>query len=582
MDVRPGSVRLQLPARSVDPTRIVVGTLCALLVLIVAALVAATPGTGPTEVWVMVLAAGVFVGAGLVAWARRPHNRCGLLMIGTGLAFAVAGLQGVPVAALDTLGLLVETVPLALTLHLLMAYPSGRLGSSSARAVVAAGYVVAVVLQLPRILFAGGGSPLLESASTVLQAVAGVSVLVAATVLLQRRARAAPPAVRRAIGPLRWYGPVALAVAAAGAVAADVLTRDPWPVVAAWLQVAALAGLPLAFLAGLTRGSFDRAGEVRELLAGLDRGPVDVDELERLLGDALGDETLRVLYARGPGHVDRAGSPVAPGGAGRGLAAVSIGDDAIGLLEYDSTLVADTELVDEVARVAALAFERFRMTVELRARTAELEEAARAVRGAQRRIVRAADDERRRIARDLHDGAQQRIVALGLQAQQIARRPGDPAAVSHQALELSAGLESLLDELRALVHGVMPAALVDRGLEAAARALAARIPMPVSVTARGLDRRLPDEVESTGYFVVSESLANTVKHARAARCDVTISLTRDLLDVEVRDDGIGGADRDGSGLRGLADRVGALGGRFSVGDAEGGGTVVLAEVPCAS
>jgi signal transduction histidine kinase len=152
--------------------------------------------------------------------------------------------------------------------------------------------------------------------------------------------------------------------------------------------------------------------------------------------------------------------------------------------------------------------------------------------------------------------------------------------VTQQALELSAGLESLLDELRALVHGVMPTALVDRGLEAATRLLAARLPMPVSVTAHGLDRRLPDEVESTAYFVISESLANTAKHSRADRSDVTISLTGDLLDIEVRDDGAGGADRRGSGLRGLADRVGALGGSFTVGDDPSGGTLIRAEVPC--
>lgn len=580
MVVRPGPVRPRLAARNIDAALVAVGALSAVLVAVIAVVIAATPGIDAAELWATVLVAAVFIGAGLVAWSRRPHNRCGLLMIGSGLAFAVAGLQGVSIPALDTIGLLAETVPLAMTLHVLMAYPSGRLASRSSLIVVVTGYVVAVLPQLPLRITP---SPVVHTAATLLQGAAGLILLVVAAVLLQRRARAATPAIRRAIGPLRWYGPLALAVTVAAAVAGDVVTDDPWPAVAAWVQLAALAGLPLAFLAGLTTGSFGRAGEVRELLAGLDRAPVDVGELERLLGDALGDQSLRVLYPRGTGHIESGGSPApAPGGPGRGLAAVSIGDDAVGLLEYDATLVADDALVAEIAHIAALAFERFRMTAELRARAAELQEGAVALRRAQRRIVRAADDERRRIARDLHDGAQQRIVALGLGAQQIARRPGDPAAVTRKALELTAGLESLLDELRALVHGVMPPALVHRGLEAATRLLAAGLPIPVSVTAHGLDRRLPDEVESTAYFVISESLANTAKHSRADRSDVTISLTGDVLGIEVRDDGAGGADGRGSGLLGLADRVGALGGSFTVGDDPRGGTLIRAEVPCGS
>ncbi|MDQ2689219.1 MAG: hypothetical protein M3Y29_02965, partial [Chloroflexota bacterium] len=374
MDVRLGPVRPHRRARAVDAALVVVGVLSVLLVMMTAAVDAATPGADPVGVWATVAVAGVFIGAGLVAGARRPHNRCGLLMIGAGIAFAVAGLQGVSNAPLDALGLLVETLPLAMTLHLLMAYPSGRLGSRPARVLVVAGYIVALALQLPRVLFAAepnllriAPSPAADTVSTVLQIVTGVGLLIAAGVVLNRRARSATAAVRRAIGPLRWYGPLALAVAAAAALAGDVLTDVPWPALTAWLQLAALAGLPLVFLAGLITRSFGRAGELRELLAGLDRAPLGADELEHLLGDALGDESLRMLYAHEPGYVDGGGSPApAPGRDGRGLAAVSLGDDVVGLLEYDTTLIADTTLVDEVARIVALAVERQRMAVELR------------------------------------------------------------------------------------------------------------------------------------------------------------------------------------------------------------------------
>lgn len=168
MVVRPGPVRPRLAARNIDAALVAVGALSAVLVAVIAVVIAATPGIDAAELWATVLVAAVFIGAGLVAWSRRPHNRCGLLMIGSGLAFAVAGLQGVSIPALDTIGLLAETVPLAMTLHVLMAYPSGRLASRSSLIVVVAGYVVAVLPQLPLRITP---SPVVHTAATLLQGV---------------------------------------------------------------------------------------------------------------------------------------------------------------------------------------------------------------------------------------------------------------------------------------------------------------------------------------------------------------------------------------------------------------------------
>ena len=578
---------------SIDAAVAIVGALGAALIAGVAVVVAANPDASTTDVVVPALAAAAFMGGGLVAWRRRPHNRCGLLMIWAGLSFLAAGLAEADIDPLVGVGLLAQTLPLAATIHLLLAFPAGRVADRSARAVVMAAYVVALVLQVPRELLGDGSGPLhvasapvADDALAALQAVVGVTLLVCAAVILRRRLRTAGPAARRALGPLSWYGPLALGAAAAGAIIADSSSSDDLRTIAGVIQIVALVGLPFVFLAGLTRGGFGRAGEVHELLADVEQAAVDPAELRRALSRALGDERIEVVYRRrdGPGYVDERGAAAAlPSGGPRRAVDVALGDDVVGALVYDSSLIADAALVDELARISALLVEHHRLTAELRASVVDLEAGAVALRVAQQRIVRAADGERRRIARDLHDGAQQRIVALGIQAQQISRRASDQELVERGARELSEGLVAVLDELRALVQGVMPVALVERGLESAARSLAQRMPIPVEVRVDGLDRRLAEEVESSAYFVIAESLTNTVKHARADEAEVVLREAGGVLAVEIRDRGAGGADvAAGTGLRGLADRVAALGGTFAVGNRAGGGTLVRAEIPCGS
>jgi signal transduction histidine kinase len=205
------------------------------------------------------------------------------------------------------------------------------------------------------------------------------------------------------------------------------------------------------------------------------------------------------------------------------------------------------------------------------------------LRSSRARIVEVADAERRRLERDLHDGAQQRLVSLSL-ALRLARSKldaeADPAAVASLEIasdELKAGLE----ELRELARGIHPAILSESGLGPAIESLAARSAIPSTVTALP-DRRLSPTVESTAYFVVSEALANVAKYASATRTTISAECPGETLRVEVVDDGIGGADSArGTGLRGLGDRVAALGGRLSIVSPSGGGTRVLAEIPLA-
>lgn len=198
------------------------------------------------------------------------------------------------------------------------------------------------------------------------------------------------------------------------------------------------------------------------------------------------------------------------------------------------------------------------------------------------RLTVAADDERRRIAHDLHDGVQGRLVLLALRAAELRRQADDADAVRGVADALSRELDATQGELRRLVRGVLPAALVESGLAAAADELADRMPLPTRVEAD--DDRYPHAIESAGWFAVSEALTNVVKHADARSVTVRIEGTERGLRIEVGDDGRGGATADGagSGLRGIADRVDVLGGRIVVDSPPGRGTRIVVEVPCAS
>jgi signal transduction histidine kinase len=229
---------------------------------------------------------------------------------------------------------------------------------------------------------------------------------------------------------------------------------------------------------------------------------------------------------------------------------------------------------DEEIRTALTA-ENAQLTAELQAKVAEL-------RASRARIVEAGYAERRRVERDLHDGAQQRLVALTMNLRLVrGKLESDPAEAAELLDEAMDELNEATRELRELARGIHPAVLSDRGLEAALGGLADRSPVPVEIleTPAG---RLPPPVESTTYFVIAEALTNVARYAQAERATVRVSRFDGTLEVEIRDDGIGGADPEaGSGLRGLADRVAALEGEFKVSGEDGKGTTVRARIPCA-
>ena len=244
----------------------------------------------------------------------------------------------------------------------------------------------------------------------------------------------------------------------------------------------------------------------------------------------------------------------------------------VAAIVHDPALLDARELVRTAGAAAALALQNERLAAEVQARYDDL-------RAASERLVASSDAARRQIERDLHDGAQQRLVSLSVTLN-LARKHAEPGSRTETLLtgamaELSAGLS----ELRDLARGIHPAVLTERGLHTALEALAARAPMPVTISGE-LDERLPPAVESAAYFVVMEALTNVAKYASASEAEVTIEPVDGRVRIGISDDGVGGADpASGSGLAGLSDRVVALGGRLVVESPLGGGTRVVADLP---
>jgi signal transduction histidine kinase len=531
--------------------------------------------------------AGIYLAAGIVAWVRRPSNRLGAIMVAGAAVWIAAGFAGVAAPALIATGLIVATVPLAIVVHMLHAFPSGRLRGSVSRATVLVGYAVCLLLEAPQYLFMAGPDapstvlriaerPELADAASDAQSIIGLTVMVVTTVILARRLRHAAPAQQRALAPLSVYGIVTVLFVPVVPHLRGVFGDGAAVEV---VQLIGLAGIPVAFAVGLLRGGFARTGELQELAAWLGADHAR-PALADALADALGDPSLELQFAV-PGtdeHVDRHGRVAQrpPAGSGRTAVEVMLGDRHVGAIVYDATLIADRSLVAAAGRVVALALANEQLTAELRAGRDRLQRSLA-------RTVEASDVERRRIAGDLHDGLQGRLVLLAIQANAVRGDSTLSASGRADAAELGAGLQTAISELRDLVQGVMPAMLSERGLCAATAELADRCPIPVRLD---LDRArvpLPGGVESTGYFIVAEALANAVKHSHATMVDLRMTQHDGRLLIELRDDGVGGAHTNGgAGMRGMADRVAALAGRLDVHSPPGGGTGIVAELPCAS
>ena len=305
------------------------------------------------------------------------------------------------------------------------------------------------------------------------------------------------------------------------------------------------------------------------------RGPQS-GPIRELLAERVGDRTLSIAYwlADRETFVDEAGRPVAlpVAGTGRAWTAVEHEGRRVAAIIHEAELDATPELVNAAAAAAALALDNERLKADLRARVEDL-------RISRARIVEAADAARRRLERDLHDGAQQQLVSLALDLRLLRARVKDPGAVE-MVEELSQKLAVALAELRELARGIHPAILTDRGLGPAVQGLADRVPLPVEVDVE-LDERSAPPIEAAAYFVIAEALTNVARYAKAREARVEIRRAGGEIVVTVTDDGVGGADiENGTGLRGLQDRLAALDGRLSIRSPRGGGTRLRASIPC--
>ena len=522
----------------------------------------------------------IFTVTGLAAWHRRPHNATGRLMLPAALALWASGTYDDSIPALRVLGTLTSSLPLALLLHLLLAFPSGRLGSRAARAIVAVSYLVSVAPQIVVVLQPGA-----KEIAWTLQAAGGMAALAATVVLWGVRFSRMPALPRRQLLPFIGYGCAAIAVIGVTVVVLHLDARPGAQQAATVVQLLMLGGLPVAFLVGLTFGAFGHAGEVAEMAAGVSAASVEPALLDALAVRALGDPSARVLWASeatgaDPARfVDSAGQALAVPPE-RGWWPIGPPEAPVGGLVFDRELIADRGLVATVSAQLGLAMEKQRLVVELRSAVQQLHVAAEELQTSRRRIVVAADAERRRIAQDLHDGAQQRIVLVGIDVQRMARQADDSSFVRSEAARIAERCGSLLDELRSLVEGLMPSRLKDHGLEAAVAALADQIRIPVRIEVVAPLGRMAAEVESTGYFVIAEALTNAVKHAGAREIVVVLTVSDGRLRIAVVDDGKGPAGAvPGFGMRSLRDRVETLGGTMTLEPARDGGTTLRAQLP---
>jgi signal transduction histidine kinase len=531
-----------------------------------------------------------FVGAGLVGWVRRPDNRTGLLMALTGLVWFGRQLEWLDTPVASHLSHVSLNLFLALIAHQLVVFPTGKARTRVERTLVVSTYTVAlggyVLSKLfydpsaqgcpgcPRNLLLLFPSSSLNTAANLFPSAVAILLMAVILARLMRHWLTASPPARRVLAPVAWAGLAALLVVA---VTIGVYARRVSAGLDRVLQWSTIVytAIPLAFLAGLLQTRL-RRGALGGLLLELGdaASPTDV---RAALARTLGDPSLDVAFwlPKQGLYVDLQGRPFdLPSGGDRAITMFDAQHERLAALLYDPSLLEDPDLVRAAGAAARLALENARLQAELRA---QLEE----VRASRARIVEAGDAERRRLERDLHDGAQQRLLGIRL-ALRLARGELDKGGRSINELltEAEHELAQTLDELRALARGIHPAVLTDEGLGPAVETLARRASVPVRIDTLPADR-LPSAVEAAAYFVAAEALANVAKHANASEVRISMRRIDDVLVIEIADDGVGGADpATGSGLIGLRDRVEALNGRLSIERAPDQGTRISAEIPC--
>ncbi|MGZ4301507.1 MAG: histidine kinase [Gaiellaceae bacterium] len=642
-----------------------------------------------------------FILAGLIGWTRRPQNRTGMLMVavGFGVLIGVLGEANHPIPF--TLGALLGSLFIAAFVHLLLAYPSGRLLSRRARVLVGAGYTIAFLAPLAESMFAApetckphacpdnlvlvSHNHAAHVVATTIWTAASVLLFAAVVMLLLGRWRETTPGLRRILRSVYLFGGLSIVLLAIGFVV------TPFSGVGAiFVSVALIATfttVPFIFLAGLLGTAIARGAGVGAIFSSVPER-ASPGEVQEGLRSALRDETAVVAYwyEEDEHYVDVEGNrlDLPEDTRRRVVTRLDYGDQPVAAIVHDASLLQEPELLEGVANAARIALERDKLLVEVRARAqryrallqampdlmfrisrdgryisynapnerdlvngevvgrllwdrlptdladrvlasgraalggdpgvieyhldfedgsrrhyegrfaasgddeflmivreiTERKQQQEELEASRQRIVAAGDAARRKLERNLHDGAQQRLVSLSLSLRLAQNQVAKSPVKAEELLEASREeLMQALEELRELARGIHPAVLTDRGLEAALEALAGRAALPVEIDCIP-DVELPPPVEAAAYYVVSEALANITKYAGASAVKVSIGQVDGYALVEVVDDGVGGADpARGSGLSGLSDRVASLNGKLMIDSPPGAGTRIRVEIP---
>jgi signal transduction histidine kinase len=641
-----------------------------------------------------------FVVAGLIGWTRRPANRTGMLMVAVGFGVLTTSLYEANDALPFTLGNLLGSLFIAAFVHLLLAYPSGRLISRHGRLIVVSAYATALLAPLvdsmfperhtckphacPDNLVFVSHNHAAHVAETAVWTTVAVALFAAAFWLIVGRWRRATPAMRRQLRPVYLAGGLSVLLLAIGFVVTPF--SGIGNTIVSIALIVTFTAVPFLFLAGLLGTTLARSAGVGAIFSAVPER-ASPGEVQEGLRQALRDPTAEVAYwyEEGGHYVDVDGNhfDLPPDTRHRVVTRLDYADSPVAAIVHDAALREEPELLETITNAARIALERDKLLVEVKARAERyravlqampdlmfriardgtyrgfnapdprdlLDEAvvgrrvhdrlpreladrvleagqAAVDRGtlqmieydldfsgetrsyearfapsgedeflmivreitdrkrqqaeleaSRARIVAAGDDERRKLERNLHDGAQQRLVSLSLSLRLAQGRiRTDPEGTARLLDASREELAQALEELRELARGIHPAVLTDRGLDAALEALAARTPLPVEIDGPACE--LPAQVEAAAYYVVSEALANVTKYAQASAVEVRVERSNGMAVVEVADDGVGGADPlRGSGLRGLADRVASLSGKLEVDSPQGAGTRVRAEIP---
>jgi signal transduction histidine kinase len=499
-------------------------------------------GAGVTVAVADLVVGVVLVVGGIVAGRRRPASRSGALMAAAGAAWFAGTL--VPVAVFWHRAVLA---------HLFLSYPTGRLRGRVVQAVVVVAYVYAAIPAVAA-----------DDAATL-----AFAVLVGLTAVVR---------YRRASGPARKAGAAALASALAFAGVLAVVSVEHLAGAASagslvLLYDAVIVASASVLLLDLVTGRWVDAA-VTDLVVDLGARQRP-DALRDRLARAVGDPSLVVGYwlPERSAYVDEAGAPVVPPSGddpGRRATEITDGPVRLAVLVHDPATLDDPTLLAAVVSATRLAVSNGRLQADIGSRVADLT-------ASRRRIVEANDAQHQRLAHELREGTERRLARVAELLADARGEAGEPASTT--LARLADELDDARTELQDLAHGMHPARLDDGGLAAALPALAARAPVPVALSAAV--PRLPRDVEAAVYFVCCEGLTNVAKHAGANHVYVDVSAHAGRVVARIADDGAGGADPTGSGLRGLADRVAAVGGRLVVQSPAGGGTTLVASIPTA-